>query len=145
MSNTICILGIFTWSTSGECPLTVVTEHWSRVGQIIGVFTSFGFQHVKNPAFAGWRIMFTVLGLVTVLVGIATYLMIPDNPMKTKWLSSNGKAAVLQHVSINKTGISEKQLKLSQVLELLLDPQMHLLTVMLLLVSPPGRKALIYR
>ena len=71
--------------------------------------------------------------------------MIPDNPMKMKWLSSNEKAAVLQYVSINKTGISNKQLKLSQVLELLLDPQMYLLTVMLLLVSPPGQKALIYR
>lgn len=71
--------------------------------------------------------MFTVLGLVMVLVGIATYLMIPDNPMKTKWLSSNEKADVLQHISINKTGISNKQLKLSQVLELLLDPQIYLL------------------
>src|SRR5688572_14812733 len=40
------------------------------VGQILGGLVSYGFQHIgEGSRLAGWRIMFVVLGVVTVVVG----------------------------------------------------------------------------
>lgn len=107
------------------------------VGQIIGALTSFGFQFVSNStvAIANWRIMFVVLGLCTVIVGVATYVFLPENPMTAKWISKSEKVALLEHVAGNKTGVVNHQFKASQVLEVFLDPQVYLLFVMEVAVS----------
>ena len=38
---------------------------------MIGSLISFGFQHYYSPTFTSWKIMFLVVGLVTVAVGIS--------------------------------------------------------------------------
>ncbi|OBT75522.1 hypothetical protein VF21_04957 [Pseudogymnoascus sp. 05NY08] len=98
-------------------------------GQIIGGLISFAFQHVTNKHFKSWQAMFVFVGVATSLVGIATFFILPDSPMKAKWLSEPEKAALLKHVSINQTGIQNKNFKMRQVLEVLADPQLWLLTI----------------
>lgn len=66
--------------------------------------------------------MFVVLGIVTVLIGFATILILPDTPMKARFLSNAKKAALLNHISINQTRVVDKHFKASHVLEVLLDP-----------------------
>lgn len=105
--------------------------------QILGGITSFAFQHVVPGApLSGWRIMFIVLGLVTVLIGAAAAFILPDNPMSAKWLSESEKVALLNHVSENRTGVENRHFKLSQLWELLLDLQMWLMTIITILVCP---------
>ena len=104
-------------------------------GQIIGGLVSFAFQKIHNPTFQGWRVMFIVLGLVTVLVGLATIFLLPDTPMKARFLSKAEKVALLRHVSVNETGISNKHYKLSHVLEVVMDIQLWLMTILTILVS----------
>jgi MFS family permease len=97
---------------------------------------SYGFQHVTPGAsLAGWRIMFIVLGCVTVAVGLGTILLVPDTPMKARWLSDNEKVAVLKHVSVNMTGIQDRKFRPRQILEALLDPQLYLMVLAVILVS----------
>ena len=105
------------------------------VGQIIGGVVSYAFQQVKREGFEGWRIMFVVLGIVTVIVGVAIWLVLPDNPMKAKWLSEGEKGALLRHVAVNRTGIENRRFKLSQVFEVFMDVQLWLLTLTTILVS----------
>lgn len=105
------------------------------LGQILGGIVSFGFQKVHNPSFPGWRIMFVVLGVVTVIVGLVTILFLPDTPMKARFLSDREKVTLLRHVSVNQTGICNKHFKLSHVLEALMDVQIWLLTILTVLVS----------
>lgn len=105
------------------------------IGQIIGGAVSYGFQHVKNPGFQGWRVMFVVLGVVTVVIGVATFLIIPDSPMTARFMSQAEKAALLQHVSVNQTGIQNKHFKAKHVLEALMDVQLWLLTLITVLIS----------
>lgn len=104
------------------------------VAQIVGGLISFGFQHVHH-AFAGWRIMFLVMGLITVAVGFATLLFLPDTPMQAKWLSDDQKVTLLQHVRVNQTGIRNGKFDPKQLLEAVLDPQVWLWALMLALVS----------
>lgn len=104
-------------------------------GQIVGGTVSYAFQQVKLEPMAGWRIMFIVLGLVTIMVGMGAFYIIPDTPVEATFLSDNEKLALLHHVSVNRTGIQNTNYKPSQLIELLLDPQIYLLTILTVLVS----------
>jgi MFS family permease len=106
------------------------------LGQILGGAVSYGFQHVPvGQGLAGWRIMFIVLGVVTVTIGLSVILFLPDTPMKAKWLSNTEKVALLKHVSVNQTGIESRKFRPKQILEALMDPQMYLLLVSVVLLS----------
>jgi MFS family permease len=104
-------------------------------GQIIGGAISYGFQHVApGSGLAGWRIMFITLGCLTVAIGLATLLLIPDTPMQAKWLTDAEKVALLKHVSVNRTGIQSRTFQPRQILEALTDPQLYLMVLAVILV-----------
>lgn len=108
------------------------------LGQILGGAISYGFQNVSvGASLAGWRIMFVVLGCVTVVIGLSTFFFLPDTPMKASWLSSNEKVALLKHVSVNQTGIQSRKFRPKEIVEALLDPQIYLLLLSVVLVSCP--------
>lgn len=79
--------------------------------------------------------MFVALGVVTVIIGFATILLLPDTPMQARFLSEPEKVALLKHVAINQTGIENEQIKISHVLEILTDVQLWLLVLLMILVS----------
>lgn len=106
------------------------------LGQIIGGAVSYGFQHVApGAALAGWRIMFLVLGCLTVVFGLCAYFFLPDTPWQAPWLSDAEKVALLRHVCVNQTGIENKSIRLKEVKEAVLDPQVWLLTLSVVLLS----------
>ena len=80
--------------------------------------------------------MFLVLGCVTIVIGILTFVFLPDTPMKARWLSDDEKVALLRHVSVNQTGIQNtSKFRFGEILEALGDPQIWLLTLGVILVS----------
>lgn len=124
------------WYTKSEqAPRFSIWYCGLGIGQIIGGAVSYGFQHVQNPSFAGWRTMFVVLGCVTSVIGLATIVLLPDTPMTARFLSEVEKTALLQHVSVNKTGIQNRHFKARHVLEALMDVQLWLMTIITVLIS----------
>lgn len=125
------------WYTKSEqAPRFSIWYCGLGLGQIIGGFVSFGFQHIgPNAALKGWQIMFIVLGLVTVVVGVLTLWILPDTPMKAKWMTETEKRALLKHVSVNQTGIENHRFKWSQLKEVLLDAQIWIMLLITVLVS----------
>ena len=112
------------------------------LGQIFGGILSYAFRHVKHDAIAGWRVMFIVLGIVTVIIGLATAFFLPDTPMKAKFLSEDEKIILLEHVSVNQTGIDNKHFQWSHIWEGCRDFQIWLLILITILVSTPFRFSL---
>lgn len=104
------------------------------IGQIVGGLVSWGFQQVDS-SFEGWRIMFVFLGCLTVVIGFATFFILPDAPMTARFLSDTEKAALLNHVSVNQTGVLNRHFKPSHLLEALLDVQLWFLTLITILIS----------
>jgi MFS family permease len=91
-------------------------------GQIIGALISFGFQHMSPTAsISSWKTMFLVLGLVTIVVGLFVLLFVPDSPMKAKFLTSEEKVTLLEHIKVNQTGIDSRKFHPRQLLEGVLD------------------------
>ena len=78
--------------------------------------------------------MFVVLGCVTVVIGAATGWWLPDTPMQARFLREGEKVALLKYVAVNRTGIRNPGFKARQVLEIVLDVQLWLMTVLTILV-----------
>jgi MFS family permease len=56
-------------------------------GQILGGLISYAFQWVPvSASLAGWRIVFLVLGLITMVVGLFVLTFVPDTPMDAGFL-----------------------------------------------------------
>lgn len=103
--------------------------------QIIGGILSFGFQQIEDGALEGWRVMFIVLGCLTVVLGGAAFWALPDSPMSATFLNDAEKTALLNHASENQTGVRGRNVKKSQFLEAAKDPQLWLLVLMTITVS----------
>jgi hypothetical protein len=78
--------------------------------------------------------MFVTLGVLTIMVGILTIILMPDNPMSAKWLSDTEKTAAIQRVAENQTGIQNRHFKWHHLRELALDVQIWLLVILITLV-----------
>jgi hypothetical protein len=59
--------------------------------------------------------MFVVLGGITVLLRVATFFWLPDNPATANFLSDAEREALLQHVSPNVTETSNIKLDYKQL------------------------------
>lgn len=132
------ILIISMWYKRHEQPLRVGLWYIGvGTGTIFGSLISFGFQHYVGTTFTSWQIMFLVVGLVTVVVGILTFLLLPDNPMKSR-LTHEEKVWAIQRLRENMTGIENKHFKLSQVVECFKDPQTWLLSLITISSNVPN-------
>ncbi|KAF7329664.1 MFS domain-containing protein [Mycena kentingensis (nom. inval.)] len=105
------------------------------IAQMLGSFISWGFQQVHHEAISGWRIMFLVLGCITAAAGVWTLFAMPDSPMDVSWLSEAEKRAAIQRVAVNQTGIKNTHFKWQHIRELVLDPQIWLLTSLIVITS----------
>jgi MFS family permease len=104
------------------------------IGQVIGGLLSFAFQHVTSPSFQGWRVMFVVLGCVTVVLGVATFFLIPDSPSTATFLTEAEKVRIVQHVGHGAKGAVSARFSPEQLIDALTDPQLLLLSLMTILV-----------
>ncbi|OAF63088.1 hypothetical protein VC83_00590 [Pseudogymnoascus destructans] len=106
------------------------------VAQILGAFISYGFQHVRSTTLiSSWRIMYLTLGLITSLVGVVGFFILPKSPMTAKFLTNSEKVALLNHIAVNQTGIENRHFKLSHLKETVLDIQIWLLVLMTISIT----------
>jgi hypothetical protein len=64
---------------------------------------------------------FVFIGLATALNRIATHFILPDSPMKNKWLIMEPETALLKHISIDQTRVENRHFKVSQSVEVIRD------------------------
>ncbi|KFG86425.1 MFS allantoate transporter [Metarhizium anisopliae] len=93
--------------------------------QMFGGFFAYGVARHggsdPNAALQGWQIIFLFLGLLTSVVGIAFYFLIPDSPATARFLTMEDKAAHIRRIRSNEQGIGSDKFKWSQVKEALTD------------------------
>ncbi|GAA5883136.1 hypothetical protein JCM3774_005330 [Rhodotorula dairenensis] len=109
-------------------------EQGSRVGiwfsfnafaNVLGAFLAWGLaKHDAAGDFAipGWKILFIILGGITVVLGVAIVFFLPDSPTNARFLSEADRALAIERIRENQTGIGAKVHKWYQVREALLDP-----------------------
>ncbi|KAJ2926966.1 hypothetical protein H1R20_g10133, partial [Candolleomyces eurysporus] len=117
-----------------------LTIWYSNVGwvNIIGSLIMYGFGHITNGAIHSYQIAFVVLGLLTLLWGIASFFVFPDNPVQSKFLTRDEKVIAVERIRANQQGVETKIFKWKQVLETLLDLKSWCWMSLLLLHAIPA-------
>ncbi|KAJ7052717.1 allantoate permease [Mycena amicta] len=124
------------WYTKSEAIIRFAIWYCGLgIAQMLGSLMSWGFQQVHHEALSGWRIMFLVLGCVTAAAGVWALISMPDSPMEVSWLTEAEKRVAIQRVAVNQTGIKNTHFKWQHLRELVLDPQIWLLTCLIIVTS----------
>ncbi|KAJ3555922.1 hypothetical protein NM688_g2306 [Phlebia brevispora] len=87
------ILYLSYYYTKTELPIRLAF-FWmsSNVCSIVASFIAYGVLHMRGVlGKAGWRWLFLIEGIITFIIGFATYFMMPPSPTQTKsWFRPNG-------------------------------------------------------
>lgn len=79
---------------------------------------------------AGWKWLFILQGLVTALVGVAGWFLLPDYPLDTWWLSQEERQLAYNRVELDITGNNGEVSVWSGLRQALSDPMVWLFALM---------------
>lgn len=94
--------------------------------QLLGGCFSYGVaNHVGSDVHAalqGWQVIFLFLGLLTSVVGVIFWFVLPDSPLSATFLSAEEKALHAERMRGNEQGIGNRVFKRGQFWEAMRDP-----------------------
>lgn len=102
------ILYLSYFYTKNELPLRLAWFWVSNyMDHIVGAFLAIGILRIRRlTGVAGWRYLFLIEGLVTLIVGLWSFVLMPPGPTQTRtwyrkkgWFSERLVSAGLVHVS----------------------------------------------
>ncbi|KAL2855653.1 major facilitator superfamily domain-containing protein [Aspergillus pseudodeflectus] len=129
------------WYTSAEAtPRFGLWYCGLGTGQILGGLISFGAQHAPSSlSFAGWRIMFVVVGAVNISVALLVLTFLPNNPHTSPFLSLAEKTHLANRLStFPSLTLNSKTIHIPSLYAALTDPQTHLLVLLTILTCTPS-------
>ncbi|KIW33174.1 uncharacterized protein PV07_00045 [Cladophialophora immunda] len=93
--------------------------------QMFGGYFAYGVaRHVGgdvHAALKGWQIIFLFLGLLTVVIGVIFWFILPDSPAVAGFLSQEERVQHVERIRGNEQGIGSKTFKWEQFWEALAD------------------------
>lgn len=98
---------------------------FNGIGQIVGGVLAYGIAvgtAKHGSSIEPWKILFLATGLLTIALGLIFLWIVPDNQLNARWLNEEDRVLAIARVRVNQQGIGNKNFKLYQVKESLLDP-----------------------
>ena len=84
---------------------------------------SYGVLFIDTGSFSPWKWFMVISGGLTVLLGIAVWLWLPDSPLNAHFLTLEERAQAVLRIKSNHSGIEQKRFKRYQFIEALKDPK----------------------
>lgn len=110
--------------------------------QIIGGAIFFGiargFESNTSITFAGWKVVFILTGLLTVLLGVGLWFYLPSSIPEARWLTEEEKRLAIERLRVNEQGIGNKKFKMYQFKEALTDIRTWLYFLLTLSLELPS-------
>lgn len=120
---------------------------WYSTYGLVNVFGSlimFGLGHIRSNELHTYQIVFLLLGTVTFLVGLISFFLFPDNPVKSNFLSPEEKVVAVERLRANQQGVETKVFKIYQVLEMISDPKSWCWMILSMLIAIPAAGMIIF-
>lgn len=89
--------------------------------------TIVGASFVDPATLARWRVLFLIVGGLTLIVGVLMLVYLPNSPMTAWWLTPRQRCIAVMRIQKNRTGVLNKTFKPYQLKEALLDPKTWLI------------------
>lgn len=90
------------------------------IAPILNGFVAWVVGYYKGP-YATWKVIFLLLGCITILWAAVVYFFLPNNPLEAKRLNAREKFIIIQRKAADNTGLENKTFKIEQVYEAFLD------------------------
>ncbi|KAG0653832.1 Allantoate permease [Monosporozyma unispora] len=96
------------------------------------------FIHKDSYTIEAWRVLFIVIGVITLFLGAMIYYWIPDVPSNARFLTKDEKLMVVQRIRSNQQGFGNHKIKKYQIIEALRDPRTWLYFFMTVTCNIPN-------
>lgn len=114
---------------------------FNGVGGMIGTGIAYGLaerQIAGTLPLEGWRLLFIIIGVITIFAGIIFGLHIPDIPSKAWFLNEEERLQVLVRIRDNKQGYGNRHFKMDQLKEVFMDPRTYIYVLFNLFTNIPN-------
>lgn len=99
----------------------------NAVANVVSGLIAYGIGKIDSHV-ESWKLLFIILGAVTVAYGVFLVFVLPDSPTKAWFLTEQEAKIALHRTLENKTGVmDEGKFRFDQMWEALRDPQAWLL------------------
>ncbi|CEL10163.1 hypothetical protein ASPCAL13288 [Aspergillus calidoustus] len=120
------ITGMF-YKTSEQPSRMALWFLGNAVANVVSGLIAYGIGTIDSHI-ASWKLLFIILGCVTVGYGIFLAFVLPDSPSKAWFLNDHERKIALHRTLENRTGVmDEGKFIVSQMMDALTDPQAWLL------------------
>ncbi|KAI1810640.1 MFS general substrate transporter [Poronia punctata] len=128
-----------TWYTRDEIPTrTGIWFAGNSVGGIASSLLAYGIGHIHDHV-GPWRWMFIILGILTFVLGLCLFFLLPDSISSAAFLSPKEKQWAVDRVVIAGLGRTEHTVwRWPQMRECLIDPKSWLIWSIALLCQIPN-------
>ncbi|GAA6034010.1 hypothetical protein JCM8097_000648 [Rhodosporidiobolus ruineniae] len=107
------------------------------ITQIVGGAIAYGITKYSGP-FDHWRIIYLLMGGITVFVGVAVFIWLPSSPSTAKFLTENERVIALERVRSNASGTVSHRFKKDQAKEAFTDPKVWGLVATMAIICVPN-------
>ncbi|KAJ5546794.1 hypothetical protein N7494_004379 [Penicillium frequentans] len=107
------------------------------VAPIINGFVAWVVGYYNGP-YEAWKIIFLLVGALTIVTSVVVYFVLPNNPLEAKFLSPREKYIVIQRKAADNTGIESKTFKMDQVWEAIFDIKTWLIWIAIAALQVPN-------
>lgn len=99
----------------------------NAVANVVSGLIAYGIGRIDS-SIAAWKLLFIILGVVTVAYGVFLVFVLPDSPARAWFLTPAERKIVLHRTVENRTGVmDEGEFRVGQMVDALTDPQAWLL------------------
>ncbi|KAL5335973.1 allantoate permease [Aspergillus crustosus] len=107
------------------------------VAPIINGFVAWVCGYHKG-SFETWKIIFLLLGAITLCWSAVVFFCLPNNPLDADWLSKREKYIIIQRKASDNTGVEAKSIKKDQILEAFADVKTWLIWFAIVALQVPN-------
>lgn len=85
-----------------------------------------------------WRVIYIIMGCITIMIGVIFYFHVPDDPTKAWFLTEEEKVLQVERIRKNNQGFGSHHIKPRQIVQAFTDPRTWLYGMCYLLTNIPN-------
>lgn len=119
---------------------TAIWSASSGLGAILGALIAYGLA-IRDPdslPMVSWRLLYVILGVITIGLGFVFLLHVPDTPASAWFLTEEEKLLTVERIRSNKQGFGSRHFKMHQLKEVARDVRTYLYFFLMVAAEIPN-------
>lgn len=115
------------WYRRAEHPMRIAAFYSTNgIATIVAAVLTYALAQVDNPPIAGWRILFVLVGGLTVVSAFPIWYLFPDDVPTAWFLTEHERLQAVERLRANQSGAVHAKFSVSHLVEAVLEPKSYL-------------------